>query len=413
MSILLPIIKKLPDSPGVYFFKKGKTILYIGKATSLRDRVRSYLSRHLLKTRSMLIADMVALADRIEHQKTDSVLEALVLEAELIRKYQPRYNTREKDNKSFLHVIITDEDFPVVLTMRKRDLDDLRLRGPFAIKYDFGPFSNGASLREGLKIIRRIFPYRDEKCRAGSGHPCFNYQIKLCPGTCVNAISKKEYNRTIRNIALFFKGKKTELVTKLRAEMNAHAKDLRFEEASKLKRQIFALEHIRDVSLIKKENIEENDREGTDDNDKPYRIEAYDIAHMQGTSMTGVMVVIKDGIAHKSDYRMFRIRRKGIHDIASLQEVLERRLKHPEWQMPDMVVTDGGGPQYDVARKLFPSTIFIIGVVKNAKHQPERLIGDPMLIKRHQKEILLANSEAHRFTLKYHRKLRSRNMFGK
>jgi len=363
----------------------------------------------------MLIADMVALADSVEFQKTDSVLEALVLEAELIKKYQPYYNSKEKDNKSFLYVVITDEDFPKISMIRKRDLDDAKVRGSIKIKYEFGPFSSGPSLREGLKIIRRIFPYRDEKCKAGgkNGMPrgCFNYQIGLCPGTCIDAISKKEYARTIRNISLFFQGKKSVLVKKLHMEMKSFAKKQEFEQAEKTKRQIFALEHIRDVSLIKKENIEEKTGSsfGTD---KPFRIEGYDIAHIQGDSMTGVMVVIEDGEAKKSDYRMFKIHRKGINDIASLKEILSRRIRHTEWAMPDMIVTDGGIPQYNTAKDIF-TMVPIVGVVKNEKHRPDRLIGDPEIIKKHQNAILLANSEAHRFTLKYHRTLRSSTMFRK
>lgn len=411
MSITLTSIKSLPDSPGVYFFKKGKNTLYIGKATSLRDRVRSYLAKDLMKVRSRLIADMVAVAETVEFQKTDSVLEALVLEAELIKKYKPHYNSKEKDDKSFIYVIITDEDFPVVTTIRKRDLDDERIRGRMKIKYEYGPFSSGPQLREALKIIRRIFPYRDEKCRLDAKRGCFNYQIGLCPGTCISAVSKQEYVRTIRNISLFFQGKKGELVRKLKAEMKAFAKKQEFEQADIVKRQIFALEHIRDVSLIKRENVTE-----MESGEKPFRIEAYDIAHMQGGSMTGVMVVVEDGIAKKADYRMFKIRRKGIDDVASLREVIERRVKHPEWPTPDMVVTDGGLPQYNVAKGLFQdhhgSKVIFAGVVKNEKHRPQRLIGDPDAIKRHQNDILLANAEAHRFTLKYHRKLRSRTMFG-
>jgi len=303
-------------------------------------------------------------------------------------------------------------------------LDDAKVVGDIKIKYEFGPFSSGPSLREGLKIIRKIFPYRDVKCKLNSSRGCFNYQIGLCPGTCIGEVTKKEYARTVRNIAIFFKGKKVELLRKLKVEMNAFAKKMEFEQAEKIKRQIFALEHIRDVSLIKKENIDGHlsrdlskdlNKNGETDLEKPFRIEAYDIAHMQGSSMTGVMVVIEDGVTKKSDYRMFKIRRKGIDDVASLRELLERRLKHPEWPMPDLVVTDGGLPQYNVALELFSANsakMPIIGVVKNAKHRPERMIGSPELIKQHQSAILLANSEAHRFTLKYHRKLRSRNMFG-
>lgn len=403
MSILLPQLKTLPDQPGVYFFKKGRTILYIGKATSLRDRVRSYFAKDLWKVRSELVAEIMVLADKIDFQATDSVLEALILEAELIRKHKPFHNTEGKDDKSFMFAVITDEDFPQLLTIRGRDLEDAKVRG-MKVKHEFGPFSNGPSLREALKIIRKIFPYRDEKCHALSGKPCFNYQLGLCPGTCVGVVTKAEYGRILRNIVLFLRGKKGELLRKLRKDMKQLAKDQKFEEASRVKRQIFALEHIRDVSLIKRE--EEPSGDG-----KSFRIEAYDIAHMQGGSMTGVMVVIEDGIAKKADYRMFKIRRKGINDVASLKEILERRKKHAEWPKPDLVVTDGGIPQLNVAKELFEETP-IVGVVKNEKHQPERFIGSPTIVKKYQRAILFANAEAHRFTLKYHRKLRSKNMFG-
>ena len=413
MSIQLSAIKNLPDEPGVYFFKKGKELLYIGKATSLCDRVRSYLAKDLLRTRSMLIADMVALADTVEYQKTDSVLEALVLEAELIKKYQPYYNTKEKDDKSFIYVVITDEEYPQVLMIRKRDLDDIKVRGTLPIKYEFGPFSSGPSLREGLKIIRRIFPYRDEKCKLGSKRGCFNYQIGLCPGTCIGAVSKKDYCLTVRNIALFFQGKKSELIRKLKTEMKALAKELKFEEAQKIKRQIFALEHIRDVSLIKKENVEEkSDKDAS--GDKPYRIEAYDIAHLQGGSTTGVMVVVEDGFAKKADYRMFKIRRKGINDTASLKEVLTRRLGHFEWELPQLIVVDGGTAQMNIAKETLEERGFnidLVAVTKDSRHRPNVLIGPESTIIKWQNAILLANSEAHRFTLKYHRKLRGKNMF--
>jgi len=196
--------------------------------------------------------------------------------------------------------------------------------------------------------------------------------------------------------------------------MIAAAKLKEFEKAGEIKKQVFALEHIRDVSLIKRDVSEFMKDDSINQGGSPssFRIEAYDVAHMQGSDMTGVMVVIEDGYAKKTDYRMFKIRRKGINDIASLREIVERRMKHFEWTMPDLVVTDGGEPQYNVARELFPQSVAVVGVVKNDKHRPDRLIGDVNAVRSHQKAILLANSEAHRFTLKYHRKLRSGSMFG-
>jgi excinuclease UvrABC nuclease subunit len=147
----------LPDGPGVYFFKKGVDTLYIGKATSLRDRVRSYFNDDLIQTRGRLLVDMVTQADTITFQETDSVLEAFILESELIKKYLPRYNTKEKDNKSFNYVVITKEEFPRVLVVRGRNLEQANQAGStkqeqidalgFEYTDVFGPFPFGAELR--------------------------------------------------------------------------------------------------------------------------------------------------------------------------------------------------------------------------------------------------------------------------
>lgn len=418
--------RKLPDKPGVYFFKAGEKILYIGKATSLRDRVRSYFSKDLFRTRSMKIADMVVLADVLDYTETDSVLEALILEAELIKKYLPNYNTRDKDNKSFNFVVITNEPYPKVMILRGRDLEHMKISGEVKVKYQFGPFIQAGMLQEALKIVRKIFPFSDYKCETLSGKPCFNHQIGLCPGVCVGAISKKDYADTIRNIKMFFEGKKRELISKLKTEMNDSAKELNFEDASKIKRQIFSLEHIKDSSLIRedfrKESIEfdpQSSKPGVSPaRENTYRIEGYDIAHIQGKSMTGVMVVVENGISKKADYRMFRIRRTGVNDVASLKEVLMRRLRHDEWPWPDMIVVDGGIAQMNVAKEVLNSKangagkdIDLVAVTKDTRHRPKFILGPKSKIEKREKEILLANSEAHRFTLKYHRKLRSRNMF--
>ncbi len=239
----------LPSEPGVYVFKYHKQILYIGKATSLYERVRSYFANDLLATRSPLIADMVFKANKIDFIKTDSVLEALILEAELIKKHQPKYNTKEKDDKSYNYVIITKEDFPRVLIERGRNLEKIGLK----IQATFGPFTNGTQLKEALKIIRKIFPYRDT-CKLNQDRPCFNYGIGLCPGTCIGAISKTEYTKTIKNIKLFFSGKKKNILKNLEKEMSDFAKKQEFEKADKIKRMIFALNHIQDIALLKRQN---------------------------------------------------------------------------------------------------------------------------------------------------------------
>ena len=153
---------KLPDTPGIYIFRDSrKKILYIGKATSLRDRVRSYFTSDLLKTRSPLIATMVARASSITWTETSSVLEALILEASLIKKHQPPANTDEKDNKSFNYLVVTREGFPRILIVRGRILHDTSIKKDFVVKTLFGPFPHGGQLRGALKIVRNIFPFRD------------------------------------------------------------------------------------------------------------------------------------------------------------------------------------------------------------------------------------------------------------
>src|SRR3989344_4177786 len=153
-------LKHLPDKPGVYFFLKGKKILYVGKATSLRSRVKSYFSDDIVLKRSAAIGKMVLEVTKVDYKVTDSVLEALILEAELIKKHEPYYNVREKDDKSFNFVVITNEEYPRVITMRGKEL----LQQPQNFRKMYGPFPHGSELREALKIIRRIFPYRD-KCK--------------------------------------------------------------------------------------------------------------------------------------------------------------------------------------------------------------------------------------------------------
>ncbi len=395
--------KKLPDSPGVYFFKKGKEILYVGKATSLRNRTRSYFSSDLISTRGPLLVKMILEADFIDFQKTDSVLEALILEAALIKKYLPKYNTQEKDDKSWNYVVITKEEYPRVLLVRGKDLLHLQPEDlGYKIKDSFGPFPHGGQLKVALKIIRKIFPYRDY-CTPLQGKPCFNAQIGLCPGVCDGRISKSEYAQQIRHIKLFFEGKKSALIRVLEKEMKQFAKDQKFEKADEIKRKIFALGHIQDVALISREKEQTT-------NEKTFRIEAYDVAHISGTSTVGVMTVIEDGEVKKSDYRMFKIRTaKAGSDTGALQEVLERRLKHREWPTADLIIIDGGISQRNLAEKVFKGVnlnIPIVNVVKDDRHKPDHFLGDQSLIEKYKREILLINNEAHRFAISYHKKVR-------
>ena len=399
----------LPDNPGVYFWKKGKEILYIGKATSLRDRVRSYFAKDLIQTRGPAILDMVMITDTIEYEKTDTVLEALMLEANLIKKHQPKYNVKEKDNKSFTYVVITDEPFPRVGTVRGRTLTVQKQLDalPVKIKYTFGPFPSYSSLLGGMRILRKIFPFRDMKS-TNPTHDRFYQQLQLSPDH-TNSEVQKTYSETIKHIVQFFKGNKKGIINDLKKKMNQYAKDLRFEEAEMAKRQMWALEHINDISLIKRDFYEDQPLE-------TFRIESYDIAHISGTSTVGVMIAIENGHADKTGYRKFKIHRVkegSVNELASLKEVLERRFSHPEWPFPNLVAVDGGQTHFNHARKILDElgykNILVASVVKDERHRPKGIIGPDAIIKKHKTAILLANSESHRFAIAYHKDLRGRH----
>ena len=403
----------LPDTPGVYYFIRstspqplslprrgvdsraasGGEVLYVGKATSLYDRVKSYFLKDILVTRGPKVQKMLEEADRVEFKETPSVLEALILEANEIKRHQPIYNSREKDDKSYNFVTITDEDFPKIFITRGSG--------------DYGPYPHSGELREALKIIRKIFPFRDEKCKL-VGKPCFNAQIGLCPGACAGWISKEDYRKNIRNIKLFFEGKKEDVIKNLEKEMKSLAKEHKFEEADKIKKKIFALDHIQDIALIKQDL-------GSKIYDLGFRIEAYDIAHLSGREVVGVMTVVEDGEANRSQYRKFKIKADKNDDTKNLKEVLSRRFNHSEWRFPDLIVVDGGKSQLNVVRKI--TKIPAVAVTKDEHHKAKQIIP-----KSHKgrtlstdsqgstldKAILLANAEAHRFAINYHRLLRNK-----
>ncbi|MFT7644368.1 MAG: excinuclease ABC subunit C [Candidatus Paceibacteria bacterium] len=401
--------KKLPDKPGVYFFLgTRKKILYIGKATSLMNRVRSYFTSDIKEKRSSLIEKMVLEAKTIEYTKTDSVLEALILETNLIRTHKPFYNTRSKDDKSYNHLIITNEGFPRVLVVRGKDLTEQFVES--AIKYHFGPFPSGQLFREALKIVRKLFQFYDtkapigeEKNKMAKGKIDFNRQIGLYP----EKQSKREYNKTIRHLRLFFEGKKHQLIKELEMEMVTLANVEKFEAANVIKQRIFALNHIQDIALIKDESRVYRD-------EKRVRIEAYDIAHLQGEDMVGVMTVLESGEPVKSEYRKFKIGNfTKANDTGALKEVLSRRLKHEEWPMPQIIVVDGGAAQKNAAQLILSQknmVIPVVAVVKDDRHKPVRLIGQKIILELHKHSILLANAESHRFAVNYHRTKRSKHL---
>lgn len=400
----------LPDVPGVYLFKRGRNVLYVGKATSLRDRVRSYFDDDLIATRGPRIVDMVTKADRVAYEATPTVLEALVREAALIKQYHPAANVEGKDDKSFLYAVVTDEDIPRVLAVRGKDIDFEKLKiENCKLKTVYGPFPSGAQLREGLRLIRRIFPFFDTPKPVGtkSKHQAAKIEFNTQIGQYPRDFDAKEYRRTIRKVMLFLSGRGKELRAALEKEMRIAAKEERFEDAATARRELFALDHIQDVSLIKDENLPQGGTSGG------LRIEAYDTAHLSGTNAVGVMTVVEDGAPVKKEYRAFNIR--GVQkndDIASLREVLSRRLNHPEWPFPNAIVVDGGRTQKKAAEAVLAEAgahIAVASVVKDERHRPREVIG-ARAAGVSEADAVLANAEAHRFSLARHRAARSRSL---
>ncbi len=418
-------IGKLPQSPGVYFFKDSSgNILYIGKATNLKNRVSSYFSG---KIENRLVHHAIGQIKKIEIMEADSVLEALILESNLIKKYQPKYNVDLKDDKSFSYAVITKEEFPRVIILRETELADNKN----IIKHNFGPYTSRKQLETALKIIRKIFPYHSNKQQTEKG--CLDYQIGLCPGPFMNAIGREDYLKNIRNIRMILEGEKKNLIKKLEREMKDYSKKHEFEKAAETRNRIFALKHIRDIALVSRgdENLKLKTK-----NSKFLRIEAYDISNISGQYAVGSMVVFKNDEPDKSQYRKFKIKTiQGSDDVGMMREILMRRFNN-NWPKPDLILLDGGRGHLNMYDKLMRGLKLEIPAIAIAKG-PTRKISDfqflisnqilppkqnpakAVAITKFPKNLLsIINdrnllsriiSEAHRFAIRYHKKLRKTN----
>ncbi len=327
------------------------------------------------------------------------MLEAIILESALIKRYPPWYNVDEKDDKSSQYVIITNELWPRVFLARVRDFEQAIKDGtlPYIVKKKFGPYTQSGLISEALKVIRKLFPFKDKKS-IDPRHDAFYRALGKSPKG-EDTLGHENYLKTINHLILFFEGRKKLLRKNLEKEMKVSASELRFEDAQKIKRLLYGMDHINDIALIKKEqnsNFAKNQ----------YRIEAYDIAHMAGSNVVGAMVASVNGEVDKSQYRKFKISVQKNDDIAGLIEILSRRLNHPEWAYPDLIVVDGNEVHLKHAEGVLSArriTIPVVAVTKDDRHKAHRLVGNPDLIKKFNREIISINAEVHRFAIKYFR----------
>lgn len=414
----------LPSSPGVYWFldEKGK-VLYVGKAKNLKNRIKSYT---LINKKHSKTQRLVDTAKKIKFQTTDSELSAILTEAELIKTYQPPYNVLLKDDKSPLYIIFTNTNPPLIKTARKKQLSTIYSNIPK--KNIFGPYSSGYQAKKLLKISRKIFKF----CQKPNGHrPCFYFHLGLCSGVCAGLIPFSEYKRTLSDMKIFLKGKKTKLISQLQIKLQHLSDNQQYEQAASIRDQIIALKTLPQNSQSI-DNLPILSEDLTFDSltklsailhqwghvSSGYRlsrIEAYDVSNTSGDLSTASMVVFHNGKKAPDQYRKFRIKyTKGPNDPAMIKEALTRRLSHQEWAIPNLIIIDGGKTQLKSALEI-TQTIPTISLVKN----PDRLLipstqgiqtyklknGSPAAnLVQHIRD------ESHRFAKSYHSKLRSKKI---
>lgn len=401
----------LPAEPGVYFMKDaaGK-LLYIGKATSLKTRVGSYFTRPA----DARIEKMVSQIAAIDYEITPTAVDALVLEANYIKKFQPPYNVMEKDDKSFVHLVFTREKFPRPVLIRAYELARLPKRQFLKV---FGPYHSAAAVRASLDILRKAFPW--STCVPGKKRPCFYRHLGLCPGVCSGEISPADYRVIIRGLMKFFEGKRAAVVKDIRESMKKAALAERFEEAAEWRNRLYQLEHIRDLAMLKREDAGVGgyiDIFG--------RLEGYDISNISGQDAVGSMVVFKDGEPKKSEYRKFKIRSViGPNDTAMIEEVLRRRFgraanaEAERWPNPDLILIDGGAGQLNAAKRALAAhglRIPLVGIAKGFDRKQDELVYDKSdyelarLVQAFKPMLQRLRDEAHRFAVGFHRKLRAK-----
>ncbi len=541
-------LKLLPSLPGCYiYYDKNGEVIYVGKAKILKRRVMSYFNR---KHESVKVNVLVSQIERLEYIITNTEVEALILESHLIKKYKPKYNILLKDDKKYPYFLVTDEDFPRITIVRKKNMN------PEKGKY-YGPYTDIRAMHATLDFLKKIFPLKQCKTPKFKDRPCLYYHIGRCMAPCQNKVSSEEYKNIVKQAELFLSGKQSELMKQIKEQMQKYSDTLQFEKAAKLRDSyndlaktlekqkvvyentklnediislmadegIFAIVilMIREGRLIDKKDfiyeVEEEDRteffatffkeyystlklefpdrivsneleavgekalyeqwleilaqkkikisygkstQGKElqmladknaqvvlDNAKiskmskirddfneigsylaeklqlknfPYRMECYDISHIQGTNTVASMVTFINGIPKKSEYRKFKIKTTEgkPDDFLSMKEVLTRRLSHlgeEKWAKPDLIIIDGGKGQLSSVMEIIENLgIKGIDVVSLAKKHEEVFLpkqSKPVILPRNTSALFLfqrIRDEAHRFAITYHRNLRSKNM---
>jgi len=410
-------LKSLPGEPGVYFHKSvSGEVIYVGKAASLKNRVRQYFQKSRLRdTKTDALVAEISDTDWIT---VETELDALFLESEMIKRYKPRYNVLLRDDKSQLYVRIPMQDAYPSVTFTRGPLDD-------GATY-FGPYYNGWAVKKALRYLRRVFPYSTHETMPH--RLCLQYHIGLCPGVEAQMISSNDYKDILKKLLRYLKGERKALMKEIERDMQRAANRHEFERAAKLRNRLRDLKELqRQIVFGDREFMDLSKDQGLAGlvtllglPDVPRRIEGYDISHMSGTNNVASMVVATNGLADKSQYRKFKMQLPGNNDTAHMREALTRRLKHlKDWGRPDLVIIDGGIPQLGaVADLLRAENIPFIGRNKSGDHSHSArvnlVVPDSDGYKTVELEtnshiaklIARLDNESHRFAISYHSTLK-------
>lgn len=426
--------KQFPAGPGVYLMKDAQgRVLYIGKAKNLRNRAGHYFTQAAREDRRT--ADLVPLIADLDCVPTDSEVDALLMEARLIKDIQPRFNVDLKDDKTFPYLQIrVREEFPRVEFTRTPRRKGVKL---------YGPFTSAKGLRAAMQVLQRLFQFRtcsldirEDEPKWRWFRPCLLHSIRQCTAPCNFRVTKEEYRKQIRALRLVLEGKKGKLLQEMEEQMHAASAALQFERAARLRDEIAALKTLGlrgDVDRdVQPEVFHIDPKKGLSGLRKvlglatvPRTIEGIDIAHLGGSDTVASLVAFIDGLPFKPGYRRYRIKTvEGIDDFASIREVVTRRFRRKRKQeedqaLPDILLIDGGKGQLHAAQEAFA----VIGrtppcLISLAKQEEEIYqVGEtePLRLSRHAAALRLlqyVRDEAHRFAQHYHHLLRRRKLAG-
>lgn len=351
-------------------------------------------------------------------------IEAIITEANYIKSYLPRYNTAVKDDKSNVYIIFTNSPDTKIRIIHATDIQTLGLDD--YKKQIFGPFTSSSTAQILLKLIRNIFGFCQQPFN-GRNRACFNYHIGHCPGACLSEITPMQYQRHLGHAKKFLSGKFLLLDRYLHREIKKLIKKQDFEKAERLKMQI---EGLHQTLTAKNSSLLLKLSDSTDSlqhrivttlkhpllTNPPYRIECYDLAHLQGENYVGSMSVFERATPALAQYRHFKVSSEDRSDPFAMRQILKRRFHHPEWGKPDMIVLDGGKPQLSIASSVIPLDIPVIALAKKKEtilfYDEDRNIVSLQLPLEDPVLNLFRNirDEAHRFANSFHREQRQKEL---